>query len=63
MKKRAAPRAASRNTPRTRKATATKAPAKKAATGRTTKPSTPSGHYTPPEVQGTGWAPFRYPPQ
>jgi len=63
MKKRAARKAASRKTPRTRTATAKKATAKKSSTNRGTKPATSVGRYTPPEVQGTGWPPFRYPPQ
>ena len=53
---------------------AKKAPAPKKAVSTTPSPAIqPSGPsrgggaaraaYTPPPVQGTGWAPFRYPPQ
>jgi hypothetical protein len=63
MKKRTAPKAASRKTSRTRKAVARKAPAKKSATSGSAKPAPPAGRYSPPEIPGTGWPPFRYPPQ
>lgn len=62
MKKRATRKPASRKSPRARTA-AKKATAKKAGPSQTTPPSKGSGRYTPREVQGTGWAPFRYPPQ
>ena len=67
MKKRATRKPASRKSPRARtaakKATAKKATAKKAGPSQTVTPSKGSGRYTPREVRGTGWAPFRYPPQ
>lgn len=62
MKKRATRKPASRKSPRARTA-AKKDTAKKAGPSQTTTPSKGSGRYTPREVRGTGWAPFRYPPQ
>jgi hypothetical protein len=71
MKKKAGAKAAKKatasKTPPAKPAVSKKAPVKPAAP-----PSTPTvvaeakkrpGTYTPSSVQGTGWAPFRYPPQ
>jgi hypothetical protein len=49
---------------KTPKKTSAKKPATKAATTKAAKPAAKKARgYTPPPVQGIGWAPFRYPLQ
>ena len=61
MKKKNKPAAKKATTkkPAVRTATAKKPTAKKAAPAAAPRRAT----YSPPPVQGIGWAPFRYPPQ
>jgi hypothetical protein len=47
-----------------RKPAAANEPKRAATPSRTTaEPREAAGHYTPQEIQGIGWRPFRYPPE
>ena len=72
MKKKASAAPAKKTVPKKKPAAKSAAPkkavAKSLATGAAKTPAAPAapqrrpGTYTPPPVQGTGWAPFRYLP-
>jgi len=49
--------------PAKKKPAARRAAAKKPAAKKTSAAKKPPMTYTPPPVQSTGWAPFRYPPE